>query len=77
MIPVILPSKEIFVGEIEDQDEKIEVHCREGLKLARKILSELKVEPSVVDRVSYPVGRCTTELIQVMKTSNSCLKQKV
>ncbi|MFQ6044429.1 MAG: HD domain-containing protein [Candidatus Poribacteria bacterium] len=48
-----LPYRRGFVGEIEDQNLKIEIHCREGSELAREILSELGVERSIVDRVAY------------------------
>lgn len=50
-----LPYQSGFVGEIEDQNLKIEIHCREGSELARKILSELGVESSIVNRVAYLV----------------------
>ncbi|MDI6820046.1 MAG: HD domain-containing protein [Candidatus Hodarchaeaceae archaeon] len=50
-----LPYRGGFVGNIQDQNSKMEIHCRKGSKLARKILGELGVESSVADRVAYLV----------------------
>lgn len=50
-----LPYQDGFIGEIEDQHLKIDVHCREGSEFARKILNDLGVESSIVDRVAYLV----------------------
>lgn len=50
-----LPYREDFVGNIQDQNLKMEIHCRKGSKLARKILGELGVESSIADRVAYLV----------------------
>jgi len=45
--------REDFIGNIEDQNLKIEIHCRKGSKLAREILDALGVKPSIADRVVY------------------------
>jgi putative nucleotidyltransferase with HDIG domain len=50
-----LPYRGNFVGEIKDQNLKIEIHCQKGSELARKILDELGVGSSTVERVTYLV----------------------
>lgn len=50
-----IPYRDGFVGEIEDQNLKIRVHCRRGPELTRNILGEMDVKPSIVDRVAYLV----------------------
>jgi len=44
-----------FVGKIKDQNLKIEIHCHKGSELVRKILDELAVRSSIVNRVAYLV----------------------
>lgn len=46
----------IYAGEIEDQEVKIRVHSALGTDLARSILNELGVNPSVTERVAYLVS---------------------
>ena len=47
---------QVYAGEIEDQEVKIRVHSALGEELARSILNELEVAPSITERVAYLVS---------------------
>jgi len=50
------PYENDYVGNIEDQSVKIPTHCKAGVEISRKLLSELGVEEEVADKVIHLVS---------------------
>ena len=46
------PYENDFVGNVEDQKLKIKLHCEVGANIARSILTQMKVEPEIIEKVA-------------------------
>lgn len=46
------PYGKDFVGNIESQKLKIRLHCETGANITRSILTQMKVEPEIIEKVA-------------------------